>query len=115
MRTTPEHWTAAETDFPEPDQFACNADVFATATDPSTHRCVPFTADSIEKMALKDFSLSSRAWCFEAPTRGAAQNVLCFGSHDECARRARMDPFADGPCTQQDARTALVALYGNGQ
>ena len=76
-------------------------------------RCLPFSADSLAKMDMKDFSLSAQAWCFEAPSRGAAQDVLCFRSHDECARRAHMDPFADGACMEQDARAALVALYGS--
>jgi hypothetical protein len=113
-RTTPDRWTSAETDFTAPDLFLCSGehDLFANASDAKTHRCNPFTADSLVKMNIGDSKRSERAWCFEAPIRGTAHNVSCFLSLEECTRRAKLDLFADGPCMQQDARSALVALYG---
>lgn len=92
---------SAETEAAAPDLFLCGAD----------RRCHPFTAESVATM-VDDSSRSERAWCFEAPIRGAQNDVSCFVSLEECTRRAKLDLFADGPCMQHDARTVLAALYG---
>lgn len=109
VRTTPDHWTAAEAAFSKPDMFACEPDVLSTEAELSTQRCIPFPADDFDQMPDKDFRLAAEAWCFDAPIRGT---LLCFASNEECTRRARIDPFAEGACAQHSAQTALAAMFG---
>ena len=81
--------------------FVCHGDFL------ETHRCFPSKAAELTTWDLKDRTLSERAWCFEAPAR--VDSRFCFLSLDDCTRRARLDPFSDGPCREEDATTELAA------
>jgi hypothetical protein len=108
----PDQWTEAKSTFSQPDVFACKDDILSTHNDLNTQRCVPFPADDVAQMPEEQSRLVASAWCFKAPLRST---TLCFSSEAECARRVRIDPFAEGTCAWQDALTTLRSMFGSDQ
>lgn len=86
--------------------FVCYADSF------EHRRCYATAAEDLGRWEPKDFTVSDKAWCVAAPARPDTNGRMCYLSLDDCMKRARMDPLTDGPCMQQDAAVALLAVYG---
>jgi hypothetical protein len=85
--------------------FVCYADSF------EYRRCYATAAEDLATWEPKDFTVSDKAWCVAAPARPDTNGRMCYVSLDHCMKRARMDPLTEGPCTEQDAVAAFLAIH----
>jgi hypothetical protein len=106
-RTTPDRWKATDTEHTKPDVFLCNG----RATRSGATKCYSQPVDDAPWTGFEGWAPTDKAWCVQARARNDGWS--CYRTSDECAGRARMDPFADGPCVAMEGRTALMVKYGD--